>query len=105
MFFLSQKRFFLRQFYKRIILAKILWLFRFKIFLKIYVSFITVYDIFFNQLTSIFDLVQMFLQDQQPLEVQRLIDADNELIRQDKEKPTTLDILADIMEKTIKNYE
>jgi hypothetical protein len=54
---------------------------------------------------SNFDLVQMFLQDRQPLEVQRLIDADNELIRQDKEKPTTIDILTDMMEKTIKNQE
>jgi hypothetical protein len=45
------------------------------------------------------------VQDQQPLEVQRLIDADSELIRQDKEKPAIIDILTDIMEKTIKNHE
>jgi hypothetical protein len=54
---------------------------------------------------SNFDLIKVFLQDQKPSEVQRLIDADNELIRQDKEKPTTIDILTDMMEKTIKNQE
>jgi hypothetical protein len=54
---------------------------------------------------SNFDLVNLFLQDQQSLEVQGLIDADNELIRQDKEKPATMDILTDMMKKTIKNRE